>query len=91
MFGWERLKILNRMAISVDLDVTARYELSHPDLQFANVSVLVYRAEIGNLFFSLEIPMEQLANRVDPDQTLQNAASDQGLHCLHSIQEFLET
>ena len=24
-----------------------------------------------------------LANSVDPDQTLQNAASDQGLHCLH--------
>ena len=24
-----------------------------------------------------------LANNVDPDQTPQNAASDQGLHCLH--------
>ena len=24
-----------------------------------------------------------LANSIDPDQMLQNAASDQGLHCLH--------
>ena len=30
-----------------------------------------------------------LANSVDPDQTPQNAASDQGLHCLHLVQEFL--
>ena len=26
---------------------------------------------------------ETLANRIDPDQTPQYAASDQGLHCLH--------
>ena len=31
-----------------------------------------------------------LTNIVDPDQTPQNAASDQGLHCLHSVQEFLQ-
>ena len=30
-----------------------------------------------------------LANSVDPDQTPQNAASDQGLHCLQLIREFL--
>ena len=28
------------------------------------------------------------ANSVDPDQTPQNAASDQGLHCLKIIQQF---
>ena len=28
------------------------------------------------------------ANSVDPDQTPQNAASDQGLHCLSFIQQF---
>ena len=28
-----------------------------------------------------------LANSVDPDQTPQNAASDQGLHCLLELQE----
>ena len=27
-----------------------------------------------------------LANSADPDQTPQNAASDQGLHCLQSVQ-----
>ena len=32
-------------------------------------------------FFFLEIPFLN-ANSVDPDQTPQNAASDQGLHCL---------
>ena len=31
------------------------------------------------------------ANSVDPDQTLQNATSDQGLHCLSLIQLFLDT
>ena len=30
-----------------------------------------------------------LANSVDPDQMPLNAASDQGLHCLHHMQEFL--
>ena len=30
-----------------------------------------------------------LANTVDPNQTPQNAASDQGLHCLHWVQKFL--
>ena len=29
-----------------------------------------------------------LTNIVDPDQTPQNAASDQGLHCLPLIQQF---
>ena len=28
-----------------------------------------------------------LANSADPDQTPQNAASDQGLHCLLTLQE----
>ena len=30
-----------------------------------------------------------VANGVDPDQTPQNAASDQGLHCLHKPQDIL--
>ena len=30
-----------------------------------------------------------LSNSVDPDQTPQNAASDQGLHCLDLGKEFL--
>ena len=29
-----------------------------------------------------------LSNGVDPDQTPQNAASDQGLHCLPLVQQF---
>ena len=31
-------------------------------------------------------PKGQLANRADPEKMPQNAASDQGLHCLHQIQ-----
>ena len=31
---------------------------------------------------------QTLANSEDPDQTTQNAASDQGLHCLPLIQQF---
>ena len=30
-----------------------------------------------------------LANSIDPDQTPQNEATDQGLHCLHGVQKFL--
>ena len=36
---------------------------------------------------SLETPKRVLANRADPDQTPQNAASDQGLHCLQIVQK----
>ena len=31
------------------------------------------------------------ANSVDPDETPQNEASHQGLHCLSLIQQFLDT
>ena len=31
----------------------------------------------------------QKVNNADPDQTPPNAASVQGLHCLHSVQEFI--
>ena len=31
------------------------------------------------------------ANSIDPDETLQNAASHPGLHCLPLIQQFLDT
>ena len=30
----------------------------------------------------------RVANSADPDQTLQNAASDQGLHCLQIVKSF---
>ena len=39
--------------------------------------------------FRLASHERDLANSVDPDQTPQNAASDQGLHFLHLVQEFL--
>ena len=32
-----------------------------------------------------------MQNSVDPDQPPQNAAADQGLHCLSLIQQFLDT
>ena len=32
---------------------------------------------------------QAFANSVDPDQTPQNAASDQGLHCLPYIQQYV--
>ena len=32
---------------------------------------------------------EHLANSVDPDQMPLNVASDQGLHCVYEMQEFL--
>ena len=37
---------------------------------------------------TLSIGTDRLLQRVDPDQMLQNAASDQGLHCLPHIQQY---
>ena len=34
---------------------------------------------------------QAFANSVDPDETSQNAASHQGLHCLSLIYQFLDT
>ena len=36
----------------------------------------------------LETPKRVTANSADLDQTPQNAASDQGLHCLQIVQQF---
>ena len=38
---------------------------------------------------SLAYHIKDIGNSVDADQTPQNAVSDQGLHRLHLIQEFL--
>ena len=40
---------------------------------------------------SRKTPKEYLANSADPDQTPQNAASDQGLHCLQILQPFFSS
>ena len=39
------------------------------------------------LYFTQSIQTDMSANSVDPDQTLQYAVPDQGLHCLQLIQE----
>ena len=36
-----------------------------------------------NLYMPSVLKQRTLASGVDPDQTPQNAASDQGIHCLH--------
>ena len=41
-------------------------------------------------FFSKSTTLAVFSNSTDPDQTPHNAASDQDLHFLHQIQEFLE-
>ena len=46
-------------------------------------SICAYRVLVFNPFMPCVPLIWTLANRVDPDQTPQNAASDQGLHCLH--------
>ena len=35
--------------------------------------------------YSLETPKRVIGKHADPDQMLQNAASDQGLHCLQIV------
>ena len=39
-------------------------------------------------YFSTYSDIQARANMLDPDQTPQNAASDQGLHCLPLTQQF---
>ena len=57
--------------------------------------VMIYKTNVsilstGNQFMPQRPLKGTLANSVDPDQTPHhNAASDQGLHCLHYIQDFL--
>ena len=51
-----------------------------------NVSSTVFT--ISFFFFFFFFDGQTWANSVDPDQTPQNAASDQGLHCLTLIQQF---
>ena len=52
-------------------------------LKFCSVQIHVYLTHLTS-------PINgTFANIVDPDQTPQNAASDQCLHCLHYVQEFL--
>ena len=43
----------------------------------------VYRKKNELTHINLESLFGDLGKRIDPDQTLQNAASDQGLHYLH--------
>ena len=45
-------------------------------------------SDTGYHIFTLSIQTQAWANSVDPDQMMQNAASDQGLHCLELILRF---
>ena len=46
-------------------------------------------ALIKNRTYSMYSDRQALANSENPDQTPQYAASDQGLHCLHSSSNFM--
>ena len=49
-------------------------------------TIMLYIENSINLFKSGDLKRTlALANNADPDQTLQNAASGQGLHCLYYI------
>ena len=45
----------------------------------------------GNRIYPEYLGRQAWVNSVDPDQMLQNAASDLGLHCLPSIQQVSDT
>ena len=45
----------------------------------------------SDTIITLNIGRDAFVNNVDPDQTPQNAASDQGLHCLPYIQQYIRT
>ena len=54
-------------------------------------SVSSLNKDINNNPFKPSVPLKgTLANSVDPHQTPQNAASDQGPHRLHYVQKFLQ-
>ena len=44
--------------------------------------------DLIKLTYSTYLERQACANNADPDQTLQNVASDQGLYCLPRIQQF---
>ena len=43
-----------------------------------------------HMFYRMYSDRQAWANSVDPDETPQNAASHQGLHCFPLIQQFLD-
>ena len=55
-------------------------ELNDPDLQCSELISSFCKNVLTP--FSLETPERVSANSADPDQMPQNAASDQGFHCL---------
>ena len=63
-------------------------DLSCPHMPSASV---LLEAAVINRIFRMFSERQALANSVDPDETPQNAASHQGLHCLPLNQQFLDT
>ena len=64
--------------------VNARADLNLRCAQMSEGTFSDVTARVSLNPFKPSVPLKRtLANSVDPDQTPQNAASDQGLHCLH--------
>ena len=59
----------------------------------STITLLLFIVDMCHLFYPLGLATTTikgtLANSTDPDQTPQNAASYQGLHRLHLLQELL--
>ena len=72
------------MVNSADPDQTAPSDAVWPrSALFAYIILwVIWCLKFQNINHTICIRLDRPANRVDPVQTLQNATSDQGLHCL---------
>ena len=57
----------------------------------AAVVISTSRVNLSYHIYQMYLERQAWANSVVPDEMLQNEASDQGLHCLPLIQQYLDT
>ena len=83
----DKINLLFISTIALQTMIHAKISLGEvPANHYFHYHIIIYTKRI---FLNPRLIKGTLANSVDPDQTPQNAASDQGRHCLHKVQEFL--
>ena len=81
------LKVVVHVIIIVQWNQTSRLYEIQVTIIYSHTSLVAVTAECSLKRFINKTWTGTLANSADPDQMLQNAASDQGLHCLLKLQE----
>ena len=86
---------LSKRALDNDIPEKSKFFLSHHVDNIVECSYKVLcprhfcsKAHLTHFIYAQQPIKGISANSVDPDQIWQNVTPDQGLHCLHYIQDF---